>query len=158
MLEEGGLSMEPTVVTWVLVVFGLITMGPLTAAYLAFFVQGPNSQESKELLIGKGEDWRDDTHLRFALGLAWADVLLIAPLLVGGTVGVLLGHGWGYVLWGASAAISLYINIVLWFGEKEYVYPSRGPVRYFSYYWGFFVYWGALALAYSALRVSGVEF
>jgi len=26
-----------------------------------------------------------------------------------------------------------------------------------KYYWGFFVYWGALALAYSALRVSGIE-
>ena len=61
------------------------------------------------------------------------------------------------VLFGAAGACSLYINIVLWFTEKEYVYPTRGPLRYFTYYWGFFVYWGALALAYSAMRLSGVE-
>lgn len=149
--------MEPTLVTWVLVVFGVITMGPLAAVYL-LFLRSPHSPESKALVIGKGEDWRDKTHLRFALGMAWADVLLVAPLFVAGSVGVLLGEAWGYVLFGAAGTISLYVNIVLWFGEKEYVYPSRGPLRYFTYYWGFFVYWGALALAYSALRVGGIDF
>ena len=70
---------------------------------------------------------------------------------------VILGHAWGYVLWSAAGAISLYINIVLWFMEKEYVYPSRGALAYYSYYWGFFVYWGILAVAYSALRLSGIQ-
>lgn len=45
-----------------------------------------------------------------------------------------------------------------WFTEKEYVYPSRGPLKYFTYYWGFFVYWGAATLVYSALRVGGADF
>ncbi len=149
--------MEPTLVTWMLVVFGAITLSPLTVAYLAF-LRSPYSPKSKELMIGKGEDWRDKTHFRFALGGARADVLVLAPLFVSGSVGALLGQPWGYVLFGAAGAISLYINIILWFTEKEYVYPSRGPLRYYTYYWGFFVYWGALALAYSALRVSGIEF
>jgi hypothetical protein len=149
--------MEPTLLTWVLVVFGATTMGPLTAVYLVF-MRDPNSPESKAMIIGKGEDWRDKTHFRFAVGMAWADILLVAPLFVAGSVGALLGEAWGYVLFGAAGTISLYINIVLWFGEKEYVYPSRGPLKYFTYYWGFFVYWGALALAYSALRVGGIEF
>ena len=70
------------------------------------------------------------------------------------SAGVLLGRSWGYVLFGAAGACSLYINIILWFTEKEYVYPTRGPLRYFTYYWGFFVCWGALALAYSAWRIA----
>ena len=41
--------------------------------------------------------------------------------------------------------------------SQEYVYPTRGPLKYYTYYWGFFVYWGALALAYSILRISGVH-
>jgi hypothetical protein len=52
----------------------------------------------------------------------------------------------------------LYINIILWVVEKEHVYPALGPLRYFTYFWGFFVYYGALALAYSALRIGGIEF
>ena len=149
--------MEPTLVTWVLVVFGAITLAPLTAVNLVF-LRSPNSPRSKEWMIGKGEDWRDKTHFRLALGGAWADWLLHLPLFVAGSVGALLGQPWGYVLFGTAGGIAVYINIILWVTEKEYVYPSRGPLKYFTYYWGFFVYWGALALAYSALRVAGIEF
>ena len=125
--------MKPTLVTWILLVFGVITLAPLVLAQIIMLLK-PNSQQARDIIIAKGADWRDKTHFRSALGCAW-----------------------GYVLWGAAGAISLYINIVLWFMEKEYVYPSRGALAYYSYYWGFFVYWGALALAYSAIRLSGLE-
>lgn len=131
-------------------------MAPLVLAQFVMLVK-PHSQQAKDILVAKDEDWRDKTHFRLALGFAWADWLLVVPLLVTGSIGVILGHAWGYVLWGAVGSISLYINIVLWFMEKEYVYPSRGALAYYSYYWGFFIYWGALALAYSTLRLSGVE-
>jgi hypothetical protein len=149
--------MQPTLVTWALVVFGAVTLAPLVVAQLAMLVK-PHSQQARDMLIAKGEDWRDETHFRSALGCAWADWLLMVPLVASGSIGVLLGHAWGYVLWGAAGSMVLYINIVLWFMEKKYVYPSRGAIRYFTYYWGFFVYWGALALAYSVLRLSGIEF
>ena len=142
--------MQPTIVTWILVIFGAITLVPLLLIQLLMLVK-PNSQKTKDLIVAKGEDWRDKTHF------AWADWLIVAPLLTLGSIGVILGYAWGYVLWGAAGSISLYINIVLWFLEKEYVYPSRGALAYYSYYWGFFVYLGALALAYSAMRLSGIE-
>ena len=148
--------MQPTIVTWVLIIFGAITLAPLVLAQTIMLAK-PNSQQAKDILVAKGEEWRDKTHFRFALGAAWADWLLVIPLLLSGSIGVMRGHAWGYLLWGASGSISLYINIVLWFMEKEYVYPSRGAFIYYSYYWGFFVYWGALALAYSAMRLSGIE-
>jgi hypothetical protein len=149
--------MEPTLVTWVLVAWGVITLAPLAVVQLAF-LSSPHSARSKKWLIGKDEEWRDKTHYRFALGAAWADWLLAVPLFVSGSVAALLGKPWGYALFGAAGTIALYVNIILWFMEKEYVYPSRGPLKYYTYYWGFFVYWGALALIYSALRVSGIDF
>ncbi len=148
--------MQPTFVTWALVVFGVVTLIPLIWAQLSMLTR-PDSQETRDLLIGKQEDWRDKTHFKFALGAAWADWLFFGPLFVAGCIGILLGQTWGYVLFGAAGACSLYINIILWVTEREYVYPSRGPLRYFTYYWGFFMYWGALALAYSVMRISGVE-
>ncbi len=69
----------------------------------------------------------------------------------------MLGHAWGYDPWGATGAICLYINIGLWFMEKAYVYPSRGALADYAYYWGLFVYWGALVVVYAAIRLSGVE-
>lgn len=148
--------MQPTIVTWVLIIFGAITLAPLVLAQLVMLVK-PYGQQAKDILVAKDEDWRDKTHFRSALGLAWADWLLVVPLVISGSFGVILGQAWGYVLWGAAGSISLYINIVLWFMEKEYVYPSRGAFAYYTYYWGFFVYWGALALAYSVIRLSGIE-
>lgn len=148
--------MQPTFVTWVIIVFGVATVTPLILAQLAMLVR-PDSQETSDLLIGKGENWRDKTHFKLALGAAWADWLFFLPLFVAGSVGMFLGQTWGYVLFGAAGACSLYINIILWFTEKEYVYPTRGPLRYFTYYWGLFMYWGALALAYSVVRISGVN-
>ncbi len=148
--------MQPTTVTWGLIAFGGITLAPLVFAQVVMLFK-PHSQQAIDILVAKGEDWRDKTHYRSALGLAWADWLLVVPLVVSGSIGVGLGQAWGYVLWGAAGSISLYINVVLWFMEKEYVYPSRGALAYYTYYWGFFVYWGALALAYSALRLSGVD-
>ena len=35
---------------------------------------------------------------------------------------------------------------------------TMGALRDCTYCWESFVYWGALALAYSALRVGGIEF
>lgn len=148
--------MQPTFVTWALVVFGVVTLMPLIWAQWSMLI-GPDNQETRDLIIGQDEDWRDKTHFKMALGAAWADWLLFGPLFLAGCVGVLLGQMWGYLLFGAAGACSLYINIILWVTEKEYVYPSRGPLRYFTYYWGFFMYWGALALAYSVVRISGVE-
>ena len=149
--------MDPTLVTWLLVAFGVITLTPLTVIY-GIFLRDPNAQKSKDLMIGTGKDWRDKTHFRVNLGFAWTDFLFFVPLFVSGSVGALLGQPWGYVLFGAAGAGMLYINIILWFVEKEHVYPALGPLRYYTYFWGFFVYWGALALAYSALRVGGIEF
>ena len=148
--------MQPTLVTWVLVMFGAITLIPLVLVQLSMLLN-PHSQQTKDMIIAKGDDWRDETHFGSALGAAWADWIFLVPLAVVGSIGVLLGHPWGYVLWGAAGAIALYINIILWFQEKKHVYPSRGPIRYFTYYWGFFVYWGALVLGYSVARISGVE-
>jgi hypothetical protein len=148
--------MQPTLVTWALVAFGVVTLVPLFLAQTAMLFR-PNSQRTKELLIGKGEEWRDNTHFKLSVGAAWADWLFFAPVFIAGSVGVLLGQSWGYLLFGAAGALSLYINVILWFTEKEYVFPTRGPLRYFTYYWGFFVYWGALAFAYSVLRIFGID-
>ncbi|MEO1510192.1 MAG: hypothetical protein AAFU84_21350 [Cyanobacteria bacterium J06633_23] len=149
--------LQPTLVTWILLIFGAVTLAPLVLAQLIMLVK-PHSQKAIDRLVAKDEDWRDKTHFRSALGCAWADWILLVPLVLLGSVGVVLGYAWAYVLWAAAGSISLYINIMLWFMEKEYVYPSRGPIAYYTYYWGFFVLWGGLALAYSALRLGGIEF
>ncbi len=146
---------EPTIVTWIIAIFGAITFLPLMAAQLLMLFK-PQDQKTKDLIIGKGKDWRDKTHFKSAYAFAWADWLVIMPLLISGHIGVLSGNMWGHFIWFALGTISVYFSIIFWFMEKEYTYPSCGPVAYYTYYWGFFLYWGIAAIVYSLTRINGI--
>ncbi len=147
--------LKPNIFTYILIAWGFVTTLPLLYAQLQMLLL-PEGRKTKDLLIGKGEEWRDPTHFRSALGAAWADWLVVLPLLIAGSLGLILGTAWGYVCYASAGAITLYINIVLWFQEKPYVYPSRGPWEYYSYYWGNFIYWGLAAVIYGILRLSNL--
>lgn len=143
---------KPTIITWIIAIFGAITFLPLMTAQLIMLFR-PNDQKTKDLIIGKGEDWRDITHFKSALAFAWADWLIIFPLLVAGTTGVILGHFWGYIAWLALGVVSIYFSIVFWIMEKEYTFPSAGWFAYYTYFWGFFLYWGIVAVIYSLTKI-----
>ncbi|MCP4632266.1 MAG: hypothetical protein GY855_05015 [candidate division Zixibacteria bacterium] len=149
---------QPTLITWILVIFGIVFIYiPIVYAQL-MMASKPDGRKTKDLLIGKGEEWRDRTHLRMSIGIAWADIIFWLPFIATGSIGVLLGYKWGYLLWAISGAISVYISIVLWFSEREYVYPALGALAYYTVYWGFFVYWGIAVIAYTLLRIEVVIF
>lgn len=147
--------LEPTIVTWMIIIFGVITCGPLLFAQLVILLQ-PKGQKAKDILIGKGEEWRDKTHFKSAYGLAWTDWLIFMPVFIAAIFGIAKAQLWGYTLYAIAGSIQIYINTVLWFLEKEYVYPKCGPIKYYTYYWGNFIYWGVAAFAYSLLRLNGI--
>ena len=144
--------MKPTIFTWILAVFGAITFLPLMMAQLIMLIK-PQSQQAKDLIIGKGKEWRDHTHYRSALAFAWADILVILPLLILSSVGVFSGQLWGYVLWLVLGILSIYFSILFWVFEKSYSYSAVGWLAYYTYFWGFFLYWGIGALVYSMIII-----
>ena len=147
--------MKTNLITWILAVFGAITFLPLLAAQLMMILK-PNHQKTKDLIIAKGADWRDKTHFRSALAFAWADLLVLFPLLIVGTVAVLTGHTWGFILWFALGILSIYFSILFWIMEKEYALPSCGWFAYFTFFWGFFLYWGIAVTIYSSIQLNAV--
>ena len=143
---------KPTIITWIIAVFGAITFLPLMAVQMIMLLK-PNSQKAKDLIIGKGENWRDETHFRSALAFAWADLLVIFPLFITGSIAVFQGRLWGYAVWLALGILSIYFSILLWVLEKKYTYPSAGWLAYFTYFWGFYLYWGIAAIVYSLIQI-----
>jgi hypothetical protein len=148
--------LEPTIITWILIIFGFITCCPLLYAQFVM-IRKPHSDRARKLLIGKGEDWRDKSHFKSQQALARTDWIVFTPIFVGGMIGMILTESWGYILYALAGAIQLYINLFLWFYEREYVYQAVGPAVYYTYYWGNFIYWGLAAVVYSALRLNGVD-
>lgn len=142
-----------TLITWIIAVFGAITFLPLFAAQLVM-IFNPKGQKAKDLIIGKGSDWRDRTHFKSALAFAWADLLIILPLLMLGTAMALNGQLWGYILWFSLGVLSIYFSILFWVLEKEYTYKLVGWFAYYTYFWGFFLYWGLGAIVFSILQIK----
>ena len=143
---------EATIITWLIAIFGAITFLPLFGAQLMMIFK-PNSKKAKDLIIGKNDDWRDKTHFKSALAFAWADLIIILPLYALGTISVFNGQLWGYVIWISLGVLSIYFSIIFWVMEKEYTYPSCGWLAYYTYYWGFFLYWGISVIIHSVLQM-----
>lgn len=139
-------------IDWLIIVFGLVTCLPLLLAQLTIIVD-PKGNKAKDILIGKGQEWRDKSHFKSAYSLAIVDWVVFLPCFAIGVVGVVLGAIWGYFFLGLAGAIQLYINVFLWFFEKEYVYPANGALRYFTYIWGNFVYWGVATILWSFFHI-----
>ena len=78
-------------IAWGIAIFGAITFLPLFGVQFMMILK-PHGQKTKELIIGKGGAWRDKTHFRSALAFAWADLLVLFPLFISGSIGVLLGQ------------------------------------------------------------------
>jgi len=62
--------LQPTLVTWILVIFGAVFIFLLLLYAQLLMVLRPRSQAAKDILIGKGEDWRNETHFRLSHGAA----------------------------------------------------------------------------------------
>jgi len=109
---------KPTIITWIILLFGLITCLPLLFAQLIILIDS-HGLRAKDILIGKGEEWRDKTHFKSAYSLAIADWLIFFPIFILSIIGILLSNFWSYILLSVVGAIQLYINVFLWFFEKK---------------------------------------
>ncbi len=145
---------EPTFVTWVLSIIGVVIYLP--AGYIqAAAVFRPQDRRTKDMLVGKGDDYRDETHLAFCRGAGWADLFVQLPLVIVGSIAVLSGHAWAYLPWFAGACITIYIHLVLLFIEGRHIYHKWGAPAFLTYGWGLWVYWAVVVVIYSLVRMVG---
>ncbi|MHA2031886.1 MAG: hypothetical protein ACW99Q_21105, partial [Candidatus Kariarchaeaceae archaeon] len=148
---------ELTTITWVLIIVGILIHLPLMYAQM-LMVKDPNAKKTKDIIIAPGEDWRDTSNMEFSLGFAWADILVYFPMLILSTIGVLMESTWGYVLFCATGLLAVYFSIVFWVAERKYVLPKNGPIMYYTFFWGFFFYWGLVVFIFTLLKIEDVKF
>ncbi len=146
---------KPTIVTWVLSIIGVIIYLP--ALYIqTLAICKPYSQKVKDMLVGKGGDYHDKTYFNFCQGTGWADLTISIPLAIIGSIAVLSGQSWGYMIWFAGAFITIYIHFVLIFIEGKHIYTKWCPLAFFTYAWGIWVYWAIVVIIYSLIRINEI--
>jgi hypothetical protein len=146
--------MEVTLGTWVVAVAGLVLIGLLSTLQLAAIVR-PRARWTVSNVYGGTPDSTDaSAYFAFNQGFAWADVMLWAPLQVVGSIGMLLGQTWGFLLALAASVPYVYSAVPIFVWDRDLGFRGSG----FSYWvviWGMWPAFGLIQGGYVFIRLLG---
>ncbi len=144
--------MEVTALTWIVAVAGLVLIGLLAAFQLVAVVR-PRGSWTIENVYG-GDPSRTDPKAYFAFnqGYAWADAFFWAPLQVAGSIGMLLGQRWGFLLALAASVPFWYTAIPIYIWDRDMGF-RQNTFTYWVVVWGMWPAFGILEGAYCLVRL-----
>ena len=144
--------MDVTLATWVVAVGGLLLMALLGGLQLIAVVK-PRSEWTIENVYG-GDPTVTDPRAYFAFnqGYAWADALFWAPLQIAGSIGMLLGQRWGFLLALMASVPFWYTAIPIFIWDRDMGF-RRNTFGYWVVIWGMWPAYGIVAGAYCLVRL-----
>lgn len=144
--------MDVTLATRVVAVAGLLLMALLGGLQLIAVVK-PRSEWTIENVYG-GDPTGTDPRAYFAFnqGYAWADALFWAPLQIAGSIGMLLGHRWGFLLALMASVPFWYTAIPIFIWDRDMGF-RRNTIGYWVVIWGMWPAYGIVAGAYCLVRL-----
>ena len=146
--------MEVTLWTWVVAVAGLALIGLLCALQLVAVLR-PRARWTIENVYGGDPDATDPkAYFAFSQGFAWADVFLWLPIQVIGSIGMLLGHEWGYAFALAASVPYLYTAIQFFIWDRDLGFREN-TLYYWVVVWGMWPAFGLIQGAYVLWRLLG---
>ena len=90
--------MEVTAWTWTVAIAGLMIMFVLGGLQLTAVLRPRSAWVIHNVYGGRPEATDPTAYFAFNQGFAWADPFFWAPLQIAGSIGMLLGHRWGFLL------------------------------------------------------------
>ena len=144
--------MDVTLATWVVAVGGLLLIALLGGLQLIAVVK-PRSEWTIENVYG-GDPTGTDPRAYFAFnqGYAWADALFWAPLQIAGSIGMLLGQRWGFLLALMASVPFWYTAIPIFIWDRDMGF-RRNTIGYWVVIWGMWPAYGIAAGAYCLVRL-----
>ena len=146
--------MDVTLLTWLVAVAGLVLMGILGGLQWVA-VARPKSEWTIENVYGGSPDRTDPTaYFAFNQGYAWADAVFWAPLQIAGSIGMLLGYRWGFLLAFAASVPFWYTAVPIFIWDRDLGF-RQNTVTYWVLIWGIFPVFGVLEGTYCFIRLVG---
>ena len=144
--------MEVTPLTWIVGIAGLLIMGILfTVQLIAVF--NPRSEWTIKNVYG-ADPSSTDPKAFFAVnqGYAWADVGFWSPIQVVGSVGMLLGYRWGFLLALIGSVPFVYSAITIFIWDRDLGF-RQNTVTYWAIIWGIWPAFGVASGIYCCARL-----
>ena len=145
--------MQVTATTWVVALLGLAIIGLLATLQLVAAVH-PRADWTIRNVYGSTPERTDPTaYFAYHLGQALADVAIWAPLQIAGSVGMLLGERWGFLLALMASVPYVYtaVLVFVWDRDMEFRKPT---LTYWLVIWGMFPAFGLVEAVYCWSRLA----
>ena len=143
--------MDVTVFTWIVAVAGLVIIGILGSLQFVAVLR-PRSEWTVKNVYGSSPENTDPTaYFAYNQGLAWADSFFWVPLQVAGSIGMLLGERWGFLLAMMASVPFSYTAILLYIWNRDMGF--RKNTLFDWVVWAMFPAFGILEGVYTFVRL-----
>lgn len=144
--------MEVTLWTWTVASAGLLLIGLLGALQFVAVLR-PRSEWTMKNVYGSSPDNTDPkAYFAYNQGQAWADPFFWAPLQIAGSIGMLLGERWGFLLALMASVPFWYSAILIYIWDRDMGF-RKNTFTYWVFVWGMFPAFGLLEGVYCFLRL-----
>ena len=144
--------MEVTALTWIVAVVGLVLIALLATLQLVA-VLNPRGEWTVKNVYG-GDPGATDPKAYFAYnqGYAWADPFFWAPLQIAGSIGMLGGNRWGFLLALAASVPFWYTAITIFIWDRSLKFREN-TAFYWIVVWGMWPVFGIFEGVYCFVRL-----
>ena len=144
--------MDVTMATWAVAVGGLLLMTLLGGLQLVAVVKPRNEWTIENVYGGDPAGTDPRAYFAFNQGYAWADAVFWAPLQIAGSMGMLFGQRWGFLLALVASVPFWYTAIPIFIWDRDMGFRGN-TVFYWVVVWGMFPAYGIVAGVYCFVRL-----
>ena len=144
--------MDVTVMTVVVAVTGLVLIVLLGSLQLIAVFRPRSDWTIRNVYGGDPESTDPTAYFAFNQGAAWADPFFWAPLQVAGSIGMLLGERWGFLLALMASVPFWYTAIYFFIWDRDLGFRERS-FNYWVVVWGMWPVFGILEGVYCLVRL-----
>ena len=144
--------MDVTTSTWIIAIAGLVLIGLLGGLQLVAVVRPRSAWTVKNVYGGEPSATDPTAYFAYNQGYAWADVFFWAPLQVAGSIGMLLGHRWGFVLALAASVPFVYAAVTNFIWDRDLGF-RESTFTYWVIVWAIWPLFGVIEGVYCFVRL-----
>lgn len=144
--------MEVTPYTWIVAVVGLLIICLLASLQFVAVLRPREQWTVKNVYGGDPASTDPKAYFAYNVGYAWADAFFWAPFQIAGSVGMLMGERWGFLLALIGSVPFWYTAIPIFIWDRDMGF-RKNTVTYWVLIWGMFPVFGVVEMVYTVSRL-----
>jgi hypothetical protein len=117
--------MVVTLLTWIVALVGLLILGLLLTVQLVAVLKPRSEWRFKNISCADPSNTDPKAFFAVNQGYAWADVIYWGPIQIAGSIGMVLGSRWGFLLALIGSVPFVYSAITIFIWDRDMGYRKK---------------------------------